>query len=311
MTDNSWSRRKFLSTVTASTFIFGLGGILKNGCTNKNAGNFRFVFMSDIHIQPEKSAAEGFKKAIKHVNKLRPKPKFVITGGDLVMDVLAHDYERADMLFNLYQSTVKELEMPVYNTIGNHDIFGWSEKSEVSESHPEYGKEMFKKRLGDGKTYRSFDFNNWHFILLDSIEKLKEGGYHGYINNVQFEWLRKDLEKTGSERSICVCLHIPFVSVRKQIHNNPISALSKGTLVNNGNDVIKLLSNYNVQLVLQGHLHVVEEIKYKKTTYITAGAVSANWWKGPHLGHPEGFIIVDVEGDTFNWKYETYGWTAE
>ncbi|GAI95274.1 unnamed protein product [marine sediment metagenome] len=132
-----------------------------------------------------------------------------------------------------------------------------------------------------------------------------------YIHNEQFEWLREDLEKTGSERPVCVCLHIPFVSVRKQIHDNPIAALSKGTLVNNGNDVIKLLSNYNVQLVLQGHLHVVEEIKYMKTTYITAGAVSANWWKGKHLGHPEGFVIVDVEGDTFNWKYETYGWTAE
>ena len=158
-----------------------------------------------------------------HINNLNPMPDFVITGGDLVMDVLAVDYERADMLFNLYNKAIKEFKMPIYHTIGNHDIYGWSKKAKADSSHPEYGKEMFKKRLGRDETYRSFDFGGWHFILLDSIDKLEGNGYHGYIADKQLEWLQEDLRRTGKDCPIWVCLHIPFVSVRHQITNNTIS----------------------------------------------------------------------------------------
>lgn len=44
---------------------------------------FSFAFLTDIHVQPETRATEGFKAAITEVNKL--KPEFVITGGSLWM----------------------------------------------------------------------------------------------------------------------------------------------------------------------------------------------------------------------------------
>ena len=63
------------------------------GCTSKSDtpdGNqedaFSFAFLTDIHLQPEKHAVEGFRLAIDTINKLNP--DFVLTGGDLVMDVL-------------------------------------------------------------------------------------------------------------------------------------------------------------------------------------------------------------------------------
>ena len=59
--------------------------------------------------------------------------------------------------------------MPVYNTLGNHEVFGLYEKSGISPEHPEYGKQMYKNKLGDGKTYFSFDHIGWHFIILDGI----------------------------------------------------------------------------------------------------------------------------------------------
>ena len=305
------SKKKFLAFFTVAAVSLFLLGFTQFGCKTSDERSFRFVFATDIHIQPENRAVEGFTKAITHINHLNPQPQFVITGGDHIMKEEDTDFERADMLFNLFQSTSKIFEMPVYYTIGNGDIFGWPEIKGVDSSHPEFGKEMFKKRLGEGKTYRSFDYGGWHFILLDSIEKEEGIVYHGYINDEQFEWLKEDLEETGIERPICIALHIPLVSMITQIYLEALPPSTNKMLVNNGAEVIKLLSKYNVRLVLQGHHHIFEEHKYMLTTYITAGAVCGSWWYGPNRGHPEGFVIVDVKGNDFTLKYEPYGWVAE
>ena len=86
--------------------------------------------MTDIHVQPENRAAEGFRKAIDKVNLLNP--DFVITGGDLIMDALGQTKSRSDSLYNLYQDLMTLFKMPVYNTLGNHEVFGLYEKSGIS-----------------------------------------------------------------------------------------------------------------------------------------------------------------------------------
>jgi hypothetical protein len=64
-------------------------------CTRENASRnlFSVVFMTDIHLQPERGAVDGFTMALEAANDL--KPDFILTGGDLVMDALTIDYERA------------------------------------------------------------------------------------------------------------------------------------------------------------------------------------------------------------------------
>ena len=85
----------------------------------QNDDSFTFTFLTDIHLQPELRAPEGFQMAIDSVNAIAP--DFVITGGDLVMDALNTSHERADSLYNLYMEMTKGFNMPVYNTMGNHD----------------------------------------------------------------------------------------------------------------------------------------------------------------------------------------------
>jgi 3',5'-cyclic-AMP phosphodiesterase len=152
-----------------------------------DSNQFTFIFITDIHIQTERNAVEGFKKAIEEINNINP--DFVITGGDLIYDALGVSYERADSLFNLYNETIKLINSPVYNTIGNHEIFGWYEKSNVQKDHPEFGKKMYENRIG--KTYYSFEHKGVKFFILDSIEEIPEGGkYYGYVNNEQIAWLK-------------------------------------------------------------------------------------------------------------------------
>ncbi len=299
-----WSKNKtgYIFLIIIISFFLCL-----SSCT-KETNTFRFVFMTDIHVQPEKKADEGFRAAIEKVNQLNP--DFVITGGDLIMDALGQTEGRADSLYDLYKKILSQLNMPVYNTIGNHEIFGLYENSGISPEHPEYGKQMFRNRLGKGNTYQSFDHKGWHFIILDGIGFTPERHYYGYIDSLQLDWLKKDIAKVDQKTPVVLSTHIPFYSIYGQMKNGPTYAMGQGEVITNALDVMKVLDNHNVKLVLQGHLHIVEEIRYGNTTYITGGAVCAAWWNGPRDGYPEGFVVIEVDKDQFSWEYMTYGWQA-
>ena len=160
---------------------------------NLNFEPFTFVFATDIHLQHERNAVEGFKKAIVEINNINP--DFVITGGDLIMDALGVDYERADSLYNLYIETSKLINAPVYNTMGNHEVFGLYDTNTVLRKHPEFGENIYEKRIG--KRYYSFIHKGVKFMILDSIEEIPDSNkYFGKIDIEQIEWLKGELEKT-------------------------------------------------------------------------------------------------------------------
>lgn len=304
-------RIKSLFIVTVLSVVLGSANYSGIAVQTEKPETFRFIFATDIHLKPDKHSVGIFNQAIAHINNMKPKPHFVITGGDLIENSYILDFDSADKLYNLYQNTRKNFDMPVHDVIGNNDLFLRSKRSGEDSSHPGYGKKMFRNRLGSGTTYRSFNYGRWHFILLDSIGITEKGSLRGYIDEDQFNWLSDILAKIGKERPVCIALHIPLVTMFSQIHIGTLVAPAKFAIVNNGTRVInELLSKYNVKLVLQGHLHILEELKYKNTTYITGGSLS-NARKYSHLEHPEGFIVVDVKGNEFSWKYETYKLTPE
>lgn len=289
------------------TVIF-LSVSIQSISAKKKFGNpFSFVFMTDIHLQPERNATEGFLQAINKANKL--KPDFVLTGGDLIMDALRQSYSRSDSLFNLYKSSIEHFNMPVYNSIGNHENFGLYEESGIDSTHPEYGKKMYVNRLN--KRYYSFEFNNWHFIVLDGIGYTNDKHYYGVIDSVQVAWLKNELETIGKEKPVIISTHIPLLSVGKQIMQGPTEAFGKSAIVTNAQEIIKILEMYNVKIVLQGHLHFLEDINYNGIHYITGGSVCANWWKGSRYGMEEGFLQIKIKNDNFSWKYIDYGWEVD
>ena len=80
-------KKQFTYSLILSIIVLFVPLIFLSSCQNEiPEDTFRFIFMTDIHVQPELSGDEGFKQAIQKVNKL--KPDFVITGGDLVFDAL-------------------------------------------------------------------------------------------------------------------------------------------------------------------------------------------------------------------------------
>ena len=271
---------------------------------NNKDEEFSFVFMTDIHVKPELRAAEGFARAIDTINAL--KPDFVISGGDNVFDALQASYGRADSLYFLYDSLSKQLEMPLYNTIGNHEVFGLYQAGGIDSSHEFYGKKMYEERIGD--RYYSFDYKHWHFIILDGIGFTPDRKYVGVIDSLQMEWLKADLE-AHKDKPVAVSTHIPLLSVGQQVFGKPTSAFSPSEIITNAKEVRELLEQYNVKLVLQGHLHMLEDILYNGIHYVTGGAVCARWWLGPRNGMEEGFLKIDVSGDTFRCQYIDFKWS--
>jgi 3',5'-cyclic AMP phosphodiesterase CpdA len=227
------------------------------------------------------------------------------------MDLLTVTGERAETQFSLYREAMKPLEMPIHHVVGNHDCFGWSAKSPITASDPAYGKGMWEEKLAENRTYRSFDIHGIHFILLDTIALTPQKEWTARVDDDQLAWLKSDLEKTSKQTPIIVVTHVPVFSISGQYidgtHVDPSS-----NLLYNGKDLFDLWKDHNVKAVLQGHTHVVEEITYRGTSYVTGGAVCGDWWKGYRLGvHPEGFMVYDVTPDQVKWQYVSYGWKAE
>ncbi|NMC40288.1 MAG: metallophosphoesterase [Bacteroidales bacterium] len=299
-------KRKLFASFNTGVFITLI--LILSSCRGKNdSDRFSFVFMTDIHLTYERNAIPGFKTAIDKINGINP--DFVIAGGDLIMDALGQRYTFADSLYNLYKETVKGIKSPVYNTMGNHEIYGIYSRSGADPGHPEYGERMFENRLG--KSYYSFDHKGWKFFILNSVEDTGKDRYMGFIDPVQTEWIRKELEKTDTLTPVVIVTHIPFITVNSQIYNYSTAPNDSGLVVVNSGDILKLFSHHNLKLVLQGHLHMVEDIYIDGVRFITGGAVSANWWRGPYRGDEEGFVQVTVKNKEFSWKFVDYGWDAK
>jgi hypothetical protein len=81
-------------------------------------------------------------------------------------------------------------------------------------------------------------------------------------------------------------------------------------VVVNNREVLGLFAEHNLMLVLQGHLHAKELIRWRDTTFITGGAICGKWWRGDWFGTGPGFNIVTLSRDHVDWEYVEYGWTA-
>ncbi len=294
----------FRSLLFTSTFLFFLTTSVlgQNKISEKNE-SFTFAFLTDIHLKPEMNAPKGFQMAIDKVNELNP--DFVITGGDLVFDAMRGNQARCDSLFSLYKEMSAGFHMPVYNCMGNHDLFAIYAESPETSDHPDYKYGMYERYIG--KTYYSFNHKGWHFIVLNSLDVTENKRYTGVFSESELQWLKEDLAKVDTLTPIVITSHIPMITARAQVTGSE----GKGN-VGNSAAVLEMLENYKNILILQGHIHWKEYGNVNdRIQYITGGSIAGNGWKGRRHNTKEGFVLVTVKGNDFNWDYIDHGWEAE
>jgi len=44
---------------------------------------------------------------------------------------------------------------------------------------------------------------------------------------------------------------------------------------------------------------------------LPGGAVSSDWWEGPYYGLEEGFVLIKIKEDKFEWEYINFGWEVQ
>lgn len=287
-------------------FIFGLilaTNVVGQISNPQQGESFTFAFLTDIHIKPEMNAPIGFQMAVDKVNELNP--DFVLTGGDLVYDAMRGNQARSDTLFSLYQKMSAGFNMPVYNCIGNHDLFAIYADSPETSDHPDYKYGMFERYFGD--TYYSFDHKGWHFVVLNSLDVTENKRYTGVFNVEELKWLKEDLAKVDTLTPVVLTMHLPMVTARAQVNGSN----GRGN-VSNSAEIFEMLENYKKVLILQGHIHWKEYgVINDRIHYITGGSIAGNGWKGRRHNTKEGFVMITTKGNDFSWEYIDHGWEAE
>jgi 3',5'-cyclic AMP phosphodiesterase CpdA len=276
---------------------------------------FRVAHLTDMHVQPERRAGEGYLAALESLQRLTPSPDLLITGGDHIMDSTESTLDRARQQWEVYARAIAATKIPVKSVLGNHDIFGWGLK-EIGPSTVGYGRAMALDELAMEKPYYSFDAGHWHFVMLDSMTR-REFSYLGHLGPEQTEWLRADLKANVGKRTI-VFSHIPILSVCVFFDGGPkrIRAtewnVPDAWMHHDAHVIVDILDEHDVKLAVSGHIHLVDRCEYRNVTFICDGAVSGNWWKGPLAQFPEGYGVIDLYPDgRFEHAYVTYGWKAE
>lgn len=280
----------------------------------------RCAHLTDIHVQPERGAREGLAQCLAHLAGQQPAADLVLVGGDAVMDVMEAKASRAAQLRTVFTETWHMNGVPqARHAIGNHDIFGWNRsKSGTSGQESDWGKKYATELFGIPGRYYSFDQAGWHFVVLDSVQP-KESSYCAFIDDEQFDWLRRDLAARPKGSPVLVLSHIPVLSLTSLTYGAPRSLEQRGkdtqidaaSMHTDGDALHALFKANGVKLCLSGHQHLLDHCVTDGVAYICDGAVCGAWWKGPCQGVPEGYGIVDLYDDgTFDHRYMTYGWQA-
>lgn len=245
---------------------------------------FTFIQVTDIHIMPQ--AVPAVEQFVEMADKLRP--DFVISTGDLVMDVCyftkqADTREEVDGAFDIYRGALAGLEAPLLEVIGNHDC-----ACALSRSLPEYYKGEYQELYGP--LWYSFDYGEWHFIVLDA--NAPQPPPNDWLTEEELAWLGRELAFQPQDRPILLFSHQPLF------------------FCHNYEKLLKIVEGYNVEVALSGHEHATYT-RVAGLTNIVTGALSGRWWghdgihwNGGNLdGSPQGFRVCRIEGEQFSSKY--------
>jgi 3',5'-cyclic AMP phosphodiesterase CpdA len=289
------------SPVTRRHFVTGLGAfvsaqllvpsIMRGAPLSRELKPLRLGFLTDCHAMFQNDAPVWLEQTARLMNSLQP--DLIIGGGDFVDGGFYLPGRVMEQRWKLADAFLRKIDVRMEPVIGNHDFYEpLTSDGSPSPTDPRW---RFRKFFGLGKTYRSFEFQGYRFLILDSVKVV--GGpdpYRGWIDAAQLLWLDDELKKIPANQPIILCTHIPF-KTNIDFGFGSLIGPSPGRLrVLNADLVMEKLRDRPLALILQGHLHINEHLQLGGVPCITGGAVCGNWWKGPNMGTYPGIGIIEI-----------------
>ena len=269
----------------------------------------RIVVVSDLHY-PSKATDDAKRQAIID-NKVKARDEIngwkdvdlkVFTGDMVEMYGSMKQMEEAKQFIDGFHGEKSFLA-------GNHELFY---REELKNGKPVMADPSLRKAHEEnyekvfGPLHSTKKLGQYLLVFLSPEDT--DGKFPVAMSKEEMEWLKSDLQKVGKEVPVVVSIHVPMLSLYYPV----VEGNFKGAdMICNTKDVFEVLNGYNVQLVLQGHQHIYEQIQERNRWFVTAGAVSAYWWGGAFLETEEGYLLVRVdENNRFSWEYVDYGWSV-
>lgn len=280
-----------------------------------NNDNHSIVVMTDFHLADRTDDLSQYARFVKDVNSsielLRKQGKKVygLTLGDLSWD--NYWYSRSFALPE-YILQMNKLNTTVFNTIGNHDNDPYLEGDWDSGA-------AYRKYIGP--TFYSFNIGKIHYVVLDNVDYINDGGKQGKVGqrnykarllNEQLEWLKQDLATVKDKSTpIVLAMHV-------QLNNAPKADESTSLRLDNGEELLQVLAPFERVEVLTGHTHVNYRVENTPNLMEhNISAVCATWWwtgkdgyTGNHIaqdGSPGGYMVWNMSDRNMDWYYKGLG----
>jgi 3',5'-cyclic-AMP phosphodiesterase len=268
----------------------------------------RIAHVTDVHMQGVVGAAKGFARCLHHVQSLPDPPDLLINGGDAIMEAHGRGHGSVERQWRLYNSVMAGANnLPVLNCLGNHDIWCCEETPQAIAD----GKRWAMDSLQMSQPYYSLDRNGWHIIILDSVQANAEGRwYSAYLDEAQFDWLRRDLAATPATTPTLIVSHVPILAAcvffdGKRYENQTWNVPGRW-MHTDARQLVDLFDRHpNVKACISGHIHLTDRVDYNGVSYFCNGAVSGAWWFGNYQHTSPGYALIDLYPD--GTVQNTYG----
>lgn len=268
---------------------------------------FRILVFGDPQTRNEEEMDYFYRGIVKELKEVKD-VQFGISLGDLVFDDLN--------LFSSYKETIRQIEIPWYNVMGNHDMNFEAKSDYLSD-------ESFENHFGPA-TY-SFNYGMVHFIILDDIlyPDPRDGkGYWGGLTDKQIQFIENDLKYVSKDYLIVIAAHIPLSEPDQ--NNDLFNDAHKKKL-------FELLKEFPHTFSLSAHTHIQrQDFFYKQDGWLqeephhqyNVGTTCGSWYMGKlnENGLPEttmrdgtrqGYAYISFNKNNYTIDYKVAGKSPE
>lgn len=278
----------------------------------------RFV-LGDIHVYNDNTAMFFSNLLVSKLNREAGRGVYKtpvgLTLGDMSWDL--HWY-KSNYRNTKYIALADAIEIPMFNTVGNHDHDmkfegSWIDsRKELEETGEDWTCEI-PYRQKQGPTCYSWNIGKIHYISMDDAMTVDDGtgaddgrGCEMGFTDADLAWLKEDLKFVNPAKPIVLSVHIPFCN--KEGWNRTAYSGLKRYAGRTSADMLEPFRNYNLILVLSGHIHNLynHDVKIGDFSFpeYNCGAVCGHFWstsqKGLTIcseGCPAGFRILEWNGE--------------
>lgn len=234
------------------------------------ANVIKFAQVTDVHFSNKSPyPAEILKKAIADLNQQKDL-SFVIFTGDNI------DSPKPEYLKS-FMEIVKNLDIPYYIVIGNHDVFKNGNLSKAQYIETVRNLDSAYKPKNQNYVFKK---NGFVFIVVDGAKEIIPNAV-GYYRKDTLDWLEKQLTKYKN-KPVIIAQHYPIVPPK----------ISQSHETYKKEEYLARLDKYNnVVAIISGHYHMNSEQMRNGVYHISSPSliVQPNCYKIIEISTTKGF----------------------